>query len=342
MEHTGTKRSYGESQSADSSATSLARQAAAYDTAAKRVKAEAPATSYTEAIPDSLSPDPPSKVIHFRNVTSEIAQEDMIELAAPFGTVEKVVMMATKNQALLEFRDLSSAVSMSNFYVNTQPMVRGRKVYMRFSRHQALNAAASSVNRILLVTLHTDQEPVIQITADIIWQIYSSYGVIEKIVVINKPAEDSRGKGLQALVQYQSPSSAQTASQYLNGKTVYVGTDPILSITLYIQYSHLQELTIKHNSATARDYTTPVPAWGGQYGGQAYNYPPQYPPQGYPPNYGYPGMPDMSGGYPDMSGGYPDPSGGYPDPSGGYPDMSGGYPGAPDMSGMPPGSQYRG
>jgi len=181
----------------------------------------------------------------------------------------------------------------------------------------------------LLVTLHTDQEPVIQITADIIWQIYSSYGVIEKIVVINKPAEDSRGKGLQALVQYQSPSAAQTASQYLNGKTVYFGTDPILSITLYIQYSHLQELTIKHNSATARDYTTPVPAWGGQYA-QAYNYPPQhYPPshQGYPPSYGYPGMPDMSGGYPDMSGGYPD--------------MSGAYPGAPDMSGMPPGS-YRG
>lgn len=80
-------------------------------------------------------------------------QEDMIELATPFGVVEKVVMMATKNQALLEFRDLSSAILMSNFYINTQPLIRGRKVYMRFSRHQALSTANSSVNRILLVTL---------------------------------------------------------------------------------------------------------------------------------------------------------------------------------------------
>jgi hypothetical protein len=74
-------------------------------------------------------------------------------MATPFGHVEKVVMMATKNQALLEFRDLAGAILMQNFYINTQPLVRGRKVYMRFSRHQALNTSGSSVNRVLLVTL---------------------------------------------------------------------------------------------------------------------------------------------------------------------------------------------
>jgi hypothetical protein len=45
------------------------------------------------------------------------AQEDIMELAAPFGTVEKVVMLTSKNQALLEFADIAAAISMSNFYL---------------------------------------------------------------------------------------------------------------------------------------------------------------------------------------------------------------------------------
>jgi hypothetical protein len=215
-----------------------------------------------QPLPESMADDPPSKVIHFRNVTNEITQEDIMELATPFGQVEKIVMMRTKNQCLLEFKDLANAIMMSNFYVNTQPQVRGRKVYMRFSRHQALTGTNINVNKVLLVTLQMDQEPTIPITADIVWHIFSTYGFIEKIVVINK------GGGLQALIQYSSPVSGSSASQYLNGKTVYVGTDPILAITLYIQYSHLQQLTVRTNTSQARDYTMPLP-WGAQpyYGG---------------------------------------------------------------------------
>ncbi|ELR17903.1 uncharacterized protein ACA1_206500 [Acanthamoeba castellanii str. Neff] len=77
--------------------------------------------------------------------------------------------------------------------------------------------------------------------------------------------------------------------QYLNGKTVYVGTDPILPLTLYIQYSHLEQLTIKHNSASARDYTTPLP-WGAQQYGGGYG-------GGYPPQGGYGAPPPHYGGY---------------------------------------------
>jgi len=189
-----------------------------------------------------------------------------MELATPFGAVDKVVMMRTKNQALIEFKDLASSISMSNFYINTQPNVRGRKVYMRFSRHQALTGTNCNVNKVLLVTLQTDTEPTIPITADVVWQIFSTYGFIEKIVVINKSGGEY--SSLQALVQYSHPTSGSTATQYLNGKTVYVGTDPILSITLYIQYSHLPQLTVKQNTAQARDYTQPLP-WGQYY---AYGY----------------------------------------------------------------------
>ncbi len=148
--------------------------------------------------------------------------------------------------------------------------------------------------------------------------------------------------GLQALVQYQSPTSAQTAQQYLNGKTVYVGTDPILPLTLYIQYSHLEQLTIKHNSASARcdaspvnptdslslssdtcgvvltrrDYTTPLP-WGAQQFGGGYG-------GGYPPQGGYGAPPPHYGGY----GGHGGHHGGAPGYGG-----HGGYGGGGEYSG---------
>jgi hypothetical protein len=64
---------------------------------------------------------------------------------------------------------------------------------MRFSRHQQLTASAAGPNRILLVTLQTEQEPVIPITADIVWQIFSSYGFIEKIVVMNRQSQEYAG-----------------------------------------------------------------------------------------------------------------------------------------------------
>jgi len=179
-------------------------------------------------------------------------------LATPFGEVDKIVMMKTRNQALVEFKDLASAIMMINFYINTQPQIRGRRVYMRFSRHQQLNAGTASTNRVILVTLQTETTPSFPITADVVWQIFCAYGFIEKIVVLNK------GQGLQALIQYQLHTMATAAMQYLNSKTVYVGTDPIVSITLYIQYSHLPELTVRQNTAEARDYMTPLP-WGQQY-----------------------------------------------------------------------------
>ena len=67
---------------------------------------------------------------------------------------------------------------------------------MRFSRHQQLTASAAGPNRILLVTLQTEQEPVIPITADIVWQIFSSYGFIEKIVVMNRQSQEYAGAPL--------------------------------------------------------------------------------------------------------------------------------------------------
>jgi len=108
------------------------------------------------------------------------------------------------------------------------------------------------------------------ITADLVWQIFSTYGFIQKLIVINKNA------GLQALVQYEDQKDAEEAKAYLNSKTVYVGEDKNLSTTLYIQYSHLNELTLRTNSTYSRDYVNELP-WdhdrdlGGGYRGRRDN-----------------------------------------------------------------------
>eukprot|EP01090_Pellita_catalonica_P007374 TRINITY_DN17956_c0_g1_i1.p1 TRINITY_DN17956_c0_g1~~TRINITY_DN17956_c0_g1_i1.p1 ORF type:complete len:194 (-),score=21.38 TRINITY_DN17956_c0_g1_i1:235-816(-) len=145
-------------------------------------------------LPKCLSPDPISKVIHFRNVTKELTRADVLGLATPFGAVNKIVLMRTMNQCLLEFKEIRPAILLINFYVNAPPQIRGRKIYARFSRQQILTTPNSSSNRILLVTLQTNLQPIV---ADVIWQIFSPYGFVEKIVVINKNA------GLQALIQTQ-------------------------------------------------------------------------------------------------------------------------------------------
>ena len=68
----------------------------------------------------------PCKVLHFRNVHTEISQvyyfaltvftkflgkEDINNVCSPFGTVDKVVMMKTKKQAMVQFHEVASAMA---------------------------------------------------------------------------------------------------------------------------------------------------------------------------------------------------------------------------------------
>ncbi|MQM18389.1 hypothetical protein Taro_051382 [Colocasia esculenta] len=166
----------------------------------------------------------PSKVIHVRNVGPEISENDLLQLVQPFGVVTKLVMLRAKNQALLQMHDVASAVTALQYYTNLQPNVRGRNVYMQFSSHQELTTVDqgsqgrkdqdSQPNRILLVTIHHLLYP---ITVEVLHQVFSPYGFVEKIVTFQKSA------GFQALIQYQSRQSAIQASSSLQGRNIYDG-----------------------------------------------------------------------------------------------------------------------
>ncbi|XP_072999634.1 polypyrimidine tract-binding protein homolog 3 [Typha latifolia] len=196
----------------------------------------------------------PSKVIHVRNVGHEISENDLLQLVQPFGVVTKVVMLRAKNQALLQMHDLPSAVNALQYYTNVQPSVRGRNVYIQFSSHQELTTADqnsqgrksdqdSEPNRILLVTIHHMLYP---ITVEVLHQVFSPHGFVEKIVTFQKSA------GFQALVQYQSRQSAVQARSSLQGRNIYDGC-----CQLDIQYSNLSELQVNYNNDRSRDFTNP-------------------------------------------------------------------------------------
>ncbi|XP_010260994.1 PREDICTED: polypyrimidine tract-binding protein homolog 3-like isoform X2 [Nelumbo nucifera] len=196
----------------------------------------------------------PSKVIHIRNVGHEISENDLLQLVQPFGVVTKLVMLRAKNQALLQMHDVASAVNALHYYTNVQPSVRGRNVYIQFSSHQELTTMDQNAqgrkgdqdtqpNRILLVTIHHLLYP---ITVEVLHQVFSPHGFVEKIVTFQKSA------GFQALIQYQSRQSAVSARTALQGRNIYDGC-----CQLDIQFSNLSELQVNYNNERSRDFTNP-------------------------------------------------------------------------------------
>ncbi|GLT67451.1 hypothetical protein SLA2020_397610 [Shorea laevis] len=197
----------------------------------------------------------PSKVIHVRNVGHEIAENDLLQLFQPLGVITKLVMLRAKNQALIQMQDIPSAVNALQFYANIQPSIRGRNVYIQFSSHQELTTMDQNTqgrgdepNRILLVTIHHMLYP---ITVDVLHQVFSPHGFVEKMVTFQKSAGQLL-QVFQALIQYQSRQSAVAARTTLQGRNIYDGC-----CQLDIQFSNLDELQVNYNNDRSRDFTNP-------------------------------------------------------------------------------------
>jgi len=177
--------------------------------------------------PTSTTPAPPqmpSRVLHFRNVSSDITQNDILTVAVPYGVVQHVLMLRAKNQCLLQFQDIASATAMLQYCSqgrgNAMVTLRGHNVYLQYSAHQELSSAshgtgqdAQQANKILLVTI---QNPLYPITVDVLTQVFSPFDpALEKIVIFQKSA------GLQALIQFSNLQAAMQAKIALDGKNIY-------------------------------------------------------------------------------------------------------------------------
>lgn len=135
---------------------------------------------------------PPSKVLHLRNLPWECIEEELIELGKPFGKVvnTKCNVGANRNQAFIEFvswmccfsscvlfflsneaadfsyksyyrnlqADINQAIAMISYYASSSEpaQVRGKTVYLQYSNRQEIvnnKTAADVAGNVLLVTI---------------------------------------------------------------------------------------------------------------------------------------------------------------------------------------------
>ncbi|XP_018055024.1 PREDICTED: polypyrimidine tract-binding protein 1 isoform X2 [Atta colombica] len=212
----------------------------------------------------------PSRVIHIRNIPNEVTEAEIIHLGLPFGRVTNVLVLKGKNQAFLEMGDENAAATMVNYYATGVAQLRGRAVYVQFSNHRELKTDqthsnnANSNNQVAIAGQNQVSGPgetqggpntvlrvivehlLYPITLDILYQIFTRYGKVLKIVTFTK------NSSFQALIQYADMLSAQTAKFSLDGQNVYNSC-----CTLRIDYSKMQNLNVKYNNDKSRDYTNP-------------------------------------------------------------------------------------
>ncbi|KAL0382419.1 UNVERIFIED_CONTAM: Polypyrimidine tract-binding protein2 [Sesamum calycinum] len=182
---------------------------------------------------------PPSKVLHLRNLPWECTEEELIELGKPFGKV-----VNTKcNVGAIETRLL----------LNLQEIVNNK-------------TTADVAGNVLLVTIEGNDARLVSI--DVLHLVFSAFGFVHKITTFEKTA------GFQGLHQ-SSPSccsfshrckrsdvqTAVVAKEALEGHCIYDGG----YCKLHISYSRHTDLSIKVNNDRSRDYTIPsTPALNSQ------------------------------------------------------------------------------
>jgi len=212
----------------------------------------------------------PSKVVHIRNIPSDVSETEIVHLGIPFGRVSNVLVLKGKNQAFLELADETAAVAMVTYFTNCVAQLRGRSVYVQYSTHKELKTDQSHSNansaaqaalqaaQALVGTTDTQGGPntvlrviveqmLYPVTLDVLYQIFSRVGKVLRIVTFTKNGF------FQALIQYPDVVMAQAAKLSLDGQNIYNGC-----CTLRIEYSKLASLNVRYNNDKSRDYTNPA------------------------------------------------------------------------------------
>ncbi|KAL6503893.1 hypothetical protein OROGR_025816 [Orobanche gracilis] len=201
---------------------------------------------------------PPSKVLHLRNLPWECTEEELIELGKPFGKVvnTKCNVGANRNQAFIEFTELNQAIAMISYYASSSDpaQVRGKTVYLQYSNRQEIvnnKTTADVAGNVLLVTIEGNDARLVSI--DVLHLVFSAFGFVHKITTFEKTA------GFQALVQFSDSATASAAKDALDGRSIPRYLIPELGpCSLRITYSAHTDLSVKFQSHRSRDYTNPM------------------------------------------------------------------------------------
>ena len=208
---------------------------------------------------DRISDDEVSKVVHIRNLPTDVSENEIIQIGLHYGKVTNILMLKGKNQAFLEMENEEIAKQMVDDCFANPPTIRQRITYVQYSNHrelktddspnqlkaqatlQAMQQTEGGTNHVLRVVVENMMYP---ITLEILHKIFSKFGVVVKTITFNKNNQ------FQALIQMGDAVQSQTAKLSLDGQNIYNGC-----CTLRIEYSKLSSLNVKYNNDKSRDYT---------------------------------------------------------------------------------------
>ncbi|KAK4473538.1 hypothetical protein MN116_002897 [Schistosoma mekongi] len=191
----------------------------------------------------------PSPVVHIRGLPRHSVELDVVKVFQPYGRIRDVTMMPQKNQALVEFEDMSSAEELIR--INPAIKVLSSPVQISFStsKHIVQRAAnrapadeqssLSTDNHILLFTIYNTDRP---ITVETIYRITFSYGNVLRIVIFRKSQ-------VQAMVEFANIQEARKAKLHLNGADIFPGC-----CTLKVDYARPARLSVPRNDQDNWDF----------------------------------------------------------------------------------------
>ncbi|KAG7255934.1 hypothetical protein CRUP_013111 [Coryphaenoides rupestris] len=191
---------------------------------------------------DIRSPGVPSRVVHLRKLPNDINETEVISLGLPFGKVTNLLMLKGKNQAFLELNSEESAQTMVSYYSSVTPLIRTTQDLYCRPRAQAALQAVNAIDGEVVGDMGCpmSQSPVLRIivdhlvypvTLEVLYQIFSKFGVVLKIITFTKNGQ------FQALLQYADGMAAQHAKLSLDGQNIYNAC-----CTLRISFSKLTSL----------------------------------------------------------------------------------------------------
>ncbi|WAR19398.1 HNRPL-like protein [Mya arenaria] len=224
-----------------------------------------------------------SQVVHIRGLPDHAVEDDVINAVQHFGTVEFVIIMSRRNQALVEFTDMKGAMACVNFANSNQLCIGGQPVLFNYSKSQHIQRPGhvslayfsgamagreggarqfTPINKILLFTVVNAKYP---INVDVMHTICSPHGTVEKIVIFRKqfvqpesqllPSSSvlcTRDCILNYMTRFENTDMAKAAKDQLQGCDIYSGC-----CTLRAEYAKTDELNVRQNNSDSWDYTQP-------------------------------------------------------------------------------------
>ncbi|VDD96257.1 unnamed protein product [Enterobius vermicularis] len=92
-----------------------------------------PATTSSVTAPQRLS-----KVVHLRNIPSDMTEIELIHFCMPYGKLVNYLMLKGKNQAFVEYEDEQGAQALVTVSATCPIAIRDRTIFCQFSTHQEL------------------------------------------------------------------------------------------------------------------------------------------------------------------------------------------------------------